>query len=181
MIYDEKQRLRQEMRQRIAAMTSEERAQASRLLRGRLLESEAWLGARTIFGFFPMSSEPDWLGDVWPGDKVLALPRIEGETMRFFRVRSRDDLVVGPFGIPQPAVGDEVTGGDLVLVPGVAFTRAGARLGRGKGFYDRWLEGRAVLKMGVCFSAQVVGDVPREGHDVRMDGVLTEVGVFAVE
>lgn len=180
MIYGEKQRLRQEMRQRIAAMPVEERARASALLRGRLLESEAWMAARTIFGFFPMSSEPDWLGDVWPGDKVLALPRIEGETMRFFRVRSRDDLVKGPFGIPQPALGDEVTEGDLVLVPGVAFTLAGGRLGRGKGFYDRWLEGRAALKMGVCFSGQVVEAVPREGHDVRMDAVVSDVGVFAV-
>ncbi len=68
-----------------------------------------------------------------------------------------------------------------MIVPGVAFTQAGARLGRGKGFYDRWLEGRGVFKLGVCFSAQVVEAVPREGHDVRMDGVVTEVGVFTVE
>lgn len=179
MIHSEKQRLRQEMRSSIAAMPMELCAHLSALLRGRLQECDAWVKARTIFGFFPMSSEPDWLGDVWPEDKILALPRIEGETMRFFRVRSRDDLVVGPFGILQPAVGEEITEGDLVIVPGVAFTRAGARLGRGKGFYDRWLEGRGVLKLGVCFSAQVVEAVPREGHDVRMDGVVTEVGVFS--
>ncbi len=114
MIHSEKQRLRQEMRSSIAAMPTELCTHLSALLRGRLQECDAWVEARTIFGFFPMSSEPDWLGDVWPEDKILALPRVEGETMRFFfRVRSRDDLVVGPFGILQPAVGEEITGETL--------------------------------------------------------------------
>jgi 5-formyltetrahydrofolate cyclo-ligase len=98
--------------------------------------------------------------------------------MEFVEVRDLDaDTVPGAFGIREP-VGD-VAGvtPDLVLVPGLAFTRDGARLGMGGGFYDRWAEANpGVRRVGVCFSAQVVGEVPREGHDVGVSVVVTEDG-----
>lgn len=63
---------------------------------------------------------------------------------------------------------------DAVVVPGVAFTKDGARMGRGKGFYDKYLsknEFRA-LKIGVCFKEQVLDGLPVEPHDVKMDVVI---------
>jgi 5-formyltetrahydrofolate cyclo-ligase len=65
---------------------------------------------------------------------------------------------------------------DLVLVPGIAFTRAGARIGRGAGFFDRFLAHRAAraIKIGIAFSFQIVESLPLERHDVRLDLVVSD-------
>ncbi len=68
---------------------------------------------------------------------------------------------------------------DLLLVPAVAFTRAGARLGRGGGFYDRLLaqKGPGTKAWGVCFEMQIVEAIPCEPHDREVDAIVTEVGI----
>ena len=62
---------------------------------------------------------------------------------------------------------------DLILVPGVAFDRDFYRLGQGGGYYDRLLSGTNAVKAGVCHDAALIGRVPREAHDIRMDAVIT--------
>lgn len=64
------------------------------------------------------------------------------------------------------------------LVPGLGFDRVGRRLGRGKGFYDRLLSGTQGPRIGVAFSWQLLPEIPAEAHDVRMNAVVTETGVF---
>jgi 5-formyltetrahydrofolate cyclo-ligase len=68
----------------------------------------------------------------------------------------------------------------VILVPGVAFTRAGARLGRGAGYYDRFLAGAdpAAVKVGLAFSSQIVPELPEEPFDVRLDRLVTESAVI---
>lgn len=63
---------------------------------------------------------------------------------------------------------------EWLLVPGVGFDLSGARLGRGKGFYDRYLENKDVLKIGLAWSEQLVEKIPMEQHDCRMDFIITE-------
>ena len=65
---------------------------------------------------------------------------------------------------------------DVIIVPGRAFSPDGVRLGRGRGYYDRYLsrEGFRALKIGVCFAEQLVGDIPSEEHDIRMDRIVSE-------
>ncbi len=63
---------------------------------------------------------------------------------------------------------------EWLLVPGVGFDLSGARLGRGKGFYDRYLEGKDVCKIGLAWSEQIVEKVPVEKHDSHMDFIITE-------
>ena len=66
---------------------------------------------------------------------------------------------------------------DLVIVPGLAFDPTGARLGRGKGYYDRWLGANPAVKtLGVCFSCQILEKLPAEPHDAHVDAILTEQG-----
>jgi len=67
---------------------------------------------------------------------------------------------------------------DLILVPGLAFSKDRHRLGRGGGFFDRLLAGRAAgaFKLGICFSFQVLESVPTESHDIVMDAVVTDDG-----
>lgn len=110
--------------------------------------------------------------------KKVAYPRVRENTMDFVEVSDRSHLAPGAFGILEPT-GSRVlplASLDLLVVPGVAFDLAGYRLGYGKGFYDRLLhhrEDRGVL-VGLCFELQMVGTLPAETHDVRMDLIVTE-------
>jgi 5-formyltetrahydrofolate cyclo-ligase len=96
---------------------------------------------------------------------------------------------VGPFlewchdrgietAVPEDAVGAEWP--DVVIVPGLAFTADGARLGQGGGWYDRFLADRdpnRCVTVGVCFAGQLVASLPTEPHDVKVDHVVTDAGV----
>ena len=84
-----------------------------------------------------------------------------------------------PAGIAEPDVDAEPCEPseiDLIVVPGTAFTQAGARMGRGRGYYDKYLSqpGFRGVKVGVCYAHQLVGELPVEPHDVFMDYVITD-------
>jgi 5-formyltetrahydrofolate cyclo-ligase len=71
----------------------------------------------------------------------------------------------------RPYAKDEISG---VLVPGLAFTTSGIRMGRGQGFYDRYLAGFKGQKVGVCFEVQIFSHLPTEAYDQKVDFILTE-------
>jgi len=100
------------------------------------------------------------------GDKIVAVVHDPGRA-----------LVAGAFGIPEPT-GDPVDPQeiDVVLVPGLAFTRDGRRLGQGGGFYDRFLPlvREDCVTVGVCFAEQIVDDLITEPHDRIVDLVITD-------
>ena len=108
--------------------------------------------------------------------KTVLLPRVVSDTdMELRRYTGRHDLQAGAFGIMEPtgALFTDYAAIDVAIVPGMAFDAAGHRLGRGKGYYDRFLSRiPQVYKIGLCFSWQIVGEVPCDAHDVVMDQVL---------
>jgi 5-formyltetrahydrofolate cyclo-ligase len=112
----------------------------------------------------------------------LALPvtpaRGSGAPLCFRRWRDGAALSRGAFGVPEPGPECETVEPDLLLVPLLAFDRAGRRLGYGQGHYDRTLCGlkarRPTLAIGVAFAAQEVTRVPTDPHDQLLDGVVTE-------
>jgi len=125
-------------------------------------------------------------------DSIVYLPRIDAAGSMYF-VRVRDDwgahVTSGPRGIIQPEEGYgepfvvPESGNVFVVVPGLAFDQNGQRLGRGAGYYDRLFSmpglERAV-KIGVCWSMQIVHTVPTDLHDVKMDWICYERGVMKV-
>ncbi|MEM6930658.1 MAG: 5-formyltetrahydrofolate cyclo-ligase [Myxococcota bacterium] len=98
-----------------------------------------------------------------------AIPRISGETM--VMVADRGLRIDGAFGVPT-CEGPEVEV-DVVIVPGLAFDAAGRRLGWGAGYYDRWLDGRDVIAVGLALDEAIVDEVPADRHDQRMHAILT--------
>ena len=116
----------------------------------------------------------------WAERKRILLPACcdqtgESEKLIFRIFDPAEALIPGAFGIPE-CRGDEVDPVeiDLMIVPGAAFDRTGNRLGRGKGFYDRFLSMHPnIYKTGVCFDYQLVEKVPAEAHDVRMNTVIS--------
>ena len=113
------------------------------------------------------------------GVEVVA-PRWNGETYDLVRLKGLDDksLRRGPMGIREPVDADIVAPREVSawIVPGLAFTRDGKRLGYGGGWYDRLLASapRDVVKIGVAYSFQIVGDLPVEPHDVLLTDVVDD-------
>lgn len=118
------------------------------------------------------------------------LPRVSSQGIMNF-IRIDGDWASGlerlPSGLVQPRDGyghaapSEIVERCVVLVPGLAFDAKGRRLGRGGGYYDRFLARESMqraVKVGVCFSVQIVSEVPVDRHDVLMDWVCHERGVL---
>lgn len=174
MIFREKQILRVEMKAVLGSLPG--KSAASARLRTVLDSCPIWQSARVVYGFWPLASEPDWLGSGSVGDKVLAFPTTAGSDLQFW---TGGVMEAGPHGVREPRNGHPAPAPDLVLVPALAYDRAGFRLGRGGGFYDRWLGGHPGVKtLGLAFACQVVENLPREEHDIRVDAVLTEDGLL---
>ena len=147
----------------------------------------------TILAYWPLPDEVDirpFIDSLIAQGKTVLLPKVTGtDTMELRRYTSPADLQEGAFHIMEP-VGEAFTDYkkiDVALVPGVAFDAAGHRLGRGKGYYDRFLSENIVPRtglqspstthhppriIGVCFPFQRVAEVPSEDHDVLMDEVI---------
>ena len=173
----DKSLLRREVRARLAVLGADEKRLRSQYICNEVKKHLAVSGARVVALFSPLGYEPD----IWPlveslaGTVSVVLPRVEGDVMNFY-VYDRNSMAVGSFGInePQNSVGIDAGEIDAVVVPGLAFTVDGARMGRGKGYYDKYLSQSefSALKIGVCYSEQLVPHIPVEPHDVPMDVVI---------
>lgn len=180
----DKSNLRARMRELIRAVTPEQRAAFSRSLCANAQARPLWQNFRAVLFFAPLPDEPDLtplLDAAWREGKTVTLPRYDSATGQYFAavIRSAADLSPGRFGVLEPASNcpsHSLNQLDLAFVPGVAFALNGARLGRGKGFYDRLLTGVRGHKCGVAYEVQVVAEVPEEPHDVRVDSILTPAG-----
>jgi 5-formyltetrahydrofolate cyclo-ligase len=112
------------------------------------------------------------------GGKKVYVPVIENEMIKVSRINSIEDLVPGKFGIPEPLPGERKYMGpeilDIVIVPGVCFTEKGLRLGRGGGYYDRFLKKieKKTRIIGICYKNQIAKKIPSCEHDHQVDEVI---------
>lgn len=151
----------------------------SEVIQRRLEETEVFRGASCVALYNAIAGEVQTVGllERWYEKKQILLPRVVGEDLSFCTYKGVDSLKVGAFGIMEPdgletevAVSDI----DLVIVPGVAFDRGLNRLGRGGGYYDRWLSSLDVPTVGLCFDFQLMDTIPTEPFDKKMDMIITE-------
>lgn len=116
--------------------------------------------------------------------KEISYPRVVKRHLEFFRVGSLSDLSPGSYEIPEPAgslerVAPELF--DLIVMPGVAFDLRGARLGYGKGYYDRALKGVRCKIAALAYDFQVLNErIPVEPHDVLVNVIVTEKRIIEV-
>lgn len=143
----------------------------------------AWLAerpARIIAAFSALPGEPDLLPLLTAlSGRRWVLPRVAGSEL-VFHFSGASELQAGSFGIGEPpddAPSCPAGGIELILCPGMAFSHAGVRLGRGKGFYDRALAGTEAIRVGVCFREQVLPALPADPHDQPMHFLATPDGV----
>jgi 5-formyltetrahydrofolate cyclo-ligase len=177
----EKKTLRSAIRKELAPPGPE----TSLAIRTRLTALDCWRTARTIFSYHPLKDEVNLLPLLEEQrTKEWIFPRINGESLSLHRWTPDAPWLKGSFDIhePDPAHWAEVDIEtiDLVLIPGIAFDRSGGRLGRGKGFYDRLLssQGFRAIKIGIVSELCLFQKIPTESHDIRMDLVITESGIY---
>lgn len=154
-----------------------------------LVSTEEFSCADKILLYFPVKSEADPLPIfeiAKEQDKKIAFPKCNKNdlTMKFFEVCSRNDLIPGAYNIPEPNGDtgelscDERT---LCIVPALLYSRDGHRLGWGKGYYDRFLADFDGITVGFTYDAFVVDELPCTEHDVALDMIITEKGVYRCE
>jgi 5-formyltetrahydrofolate cyclo-ligase len=178
-----KRALRSELIAHRARLGGDERAARSREIAARILEVPAFREATLVALYAALGTEVD------PGEIArrvrVAFPRVVpgGDRRLAFALCAPEALVRGPLGAAEPPAGAlAVDPRELacVVMPGVAFSEDGVRLGRGGGYYDATLrELRGVTRIGLAFDAQLVPTLPREPHDATMDAVVTESRVLA--
>ena len=177
-----KQELRKLIAQRKATHTLEQRRKLSEEVCRRVLSSPWWTAAQTILLYHALADEVDTTQLIEAGHKAgkqILLPVVIGDELELRQYNGPETMRKGAFGILEPT-GNPIPPSQykciqLAIIPGVAFDKAGHRLGRGKGYYDRLLpQLTATHKLGICWGFQLLDLIPAEAHDVKMDEVISQ-------
>ena len=173
-----KKAVRQMVRAEIAKLSEDAKRALSDSIFDAVYRLNEVQSASTIALFVSLADEPqsaNIIAKLSPSKRIV-VPRIEGDEMEFYDISA--GLERGAFNIMEPIATTPIEPSeiDVMVVPGVAFTRNGARCGRGKGFYDKYISRRGfrAYTIGVCYPCQVVEALPSEPHDKVIDEVIYE-------
>lgn len=182
-ISEVKKALRAQMREALAELSEEERAESDRILLDRFLAHPKLAQAQTVLLYYGVGTEihtAPLIDALLAQGKTVCLPRcLPGHKMQAHRITGEADLVPDKYQIPAPRPdAPEVAREDidLILVPGLCFDSRGTRLGQGGGYYDRYLEDYEGATIGLCREDFFQINLPREPLDVWVQTVLTEEG-----
>ena len=176
-----KKDLRELMRQKLRVQKAEDLQAWSEAVIDRIEQLHCFRHARVVMLYYPVHHEIDLrpLLDKYKDEKVILLPVTHRDHIELRQYVGKENLTKGHYGIPTPQTATYRGVPDLVIVPGLAFDKDLVRMGRGKGYYDRFLRKLGkVTKVGVCYDFQVSDDVPWSWHDVRMDKVITPSATY---
>lgn len=175
---EEKKILRRLIRSRKAEMSEEQKLSAATMISSRIESLPEFAEAWTVLAYCALPDEVATAGFIarWCGHKRIVLPVVKGDALEL-RLYDPSKLRPGYKGILEPSDDAEVIDPadiDLAIIPGMAFDSSGHRLGRGGGFYDRLIPQLHCPLVGICFSCQLVPDVPVEPFDRTLDIVISE-------
>lgn len=184
------------MKQLLSCITPESRAKQSQAVTSKVLQNEAFRQAQRVSIYLSTSDELDTteiICEMFRLEKMVFVPSYQGTKMKMVRLRDigeYEKLPLTKWNIKQPdfkeSREDAMTNGqgiDLFIVPGVAFTRSGNRMGHGMGYYDKYLTQHAekyphkkINIMALALNEQIVDtdELPMDDHDVRLQFVVTE-------
>jgi 5-formyltetrahydrofolate cyclo-ligase len=184
---------RKKIQEILQNMSSEDIQKKSALISRSLFQTEWWNEANIVLGFCSIEGEVETeeiIKTAIAEAKMVVVPRVQGKALIFHQIRDLDneeDFVLSDWGIKEPCEFLPVLDPSgiphhtcLIVTPGLAFGRKKHRLGRGGGFYDRFLsqirqcDRLNIFAIGVCFSEQLLQHIPTGDHDQPVDGVITE-------
>ena len=174
----DKKELRAQIRALKRAMTEEQIVQSSARLGELFVQTAQYKQAKTIYGYLPYKQEVrtvPMLEQALRDGKKVAVPKCYGDEMRFIYMDDLSKVEAGYANIPEPIADDPVADDKtaLVLMPGMAFTKNGDRMGYGGGFYDKFLAAEPDHPtVALCYAFQMVESLPTEEYDIPVDCVL---------
>ena len=174
----DKKELRRVIREQKKAMTEADIVSAGERLAEKFYACPQYAAAKTIYGYLPYNQEVrivPMLERALRDGKRVAVPKVYGDEMRFIYMEDLSLVEKSDMGIPEPVadgpIGDDPTA--LVLMPGLAFTVNGDRMGYGGGYYDKFLAAEpGHPTVALCYAFQMVEELPTQDHDIPVDLVL---------
>ena len=169
-----KQRMRELLIQKRRMLSADERRALSDSILSQLERMQCFREAKTVLLYYPKNNEVD----VLPlfkrhKDKTLLLPVSHRKYMTANPFEGNDKMHRGKFGIPEPTTDPYIGDIDLIIVPAVAFDKQGYRLGRGGGYYDRFIKKQPhATLIGVGYDFQLVDEVPTQRHDQKVHRII---------
>ncbi len=184
-----KSALRQLMQQKRQEISENSLEHISREMLSHLLKSPLYQDAGRIFLYASSFGEvpsDNWLSFFWEAGKTTCFPRCQGKGIMDFYPAERADfpLLPGFKGIREPAGNTPLfpEKNDLLLIPGLTFSRKGARLGYGGGYYDRYLSTHPLgWRIGIVPSQWMISSLPTDIYDMPMQFLLTEKSLFPIK
>lgn len=179
-----KKQIRIEILQKRRALSENLRQQYSRKIIGEFVRSKEFEQADVVFCYVSTEDEVSTkklLEYILASGKRVAVPKVLApHEMEFYEIHGLDELERGFKGILEPKVTVKAEAEyGVVVVPGVTFDRLGKRLGYGGGFYDTYLQKHPeYIRVAFAFSMQMTEKIPTESHDISMDFIYTEKGVY---
>lgn len=193
----DKQELRKEIRNRKRQFSQDQLGELSLSAISKLRKHPKVMAAHTLLLYYSLPDEVnthEWIDElVAEGKRVLLPVVVNDKDMVIREYTGKHDLAEGSFHIMEP-IGklfpeEKYTEIEVAIIPGMSFDDTGHRLGRGKGYYDRFLtklrgleenhcerkeaDGTEVYKIGICFGFQKLQEIPFENHDILVDEVTT--------
>jgi len=175
-IDEEKKRIRFDIKHLKENLSNEEKEKAATEVFAKIEAISEFNQAKTILIYWATPDElptQDFIKK-WKDEKLIILPSIKGRKLKLKRYTSDANMIQHTLGIWEPNLTETFEGNiDLVVVPGVAFDTKKNRLGRGKGYYDRFFKKKRTIKIGVGFDFQLINSVPVNSWDKRLDMIIT--------
>ena len=187
-LHNEKANLRSNIRTILSVMDVQERSMASKSIINHIIQNPLFINCNAMFAYMPLNTEVDTklLIDIALAQgKRVALPRCKKDgSLDFHWIESQyiNSLKKGPYALYEPSVdlplAIPIPERTIILVPAFAYTPLGIRVGKGKGYYDRFLATLepGPLTVGLCFEKQLLHEIPSDTHDMVVNAVVTENG-----
>lgn len=180
-----KQDLKKQILSQREELTLQQVEQCSRAIFGSVFELDCYSEARNVFIYNSFKTEVSTRSAInrMLREKNVFLPKIAADDkMVAVRVTENTEFTLSKYGILEPADGEETDKEeiDLCITPGIVFDKFGGRKGYGKAYYDIFLRGTSIYKLGVCYDFQLVDFIPVDLLDVNMDMVVTEKRIIVI-
>lgn len=175
-IRSEKNIIREEVKAAKKNLTEELKEHQAEAVYIKIERMNEFINAKTVLMYWSMNDELPTHKFIkkWSQSKTILLPVVKGDHMAIRPFKTVDNLMSGSFKIMEPMHShDYMKLVDLVIVPGVAFDRKKRRLGRGKGYYDRYFKNKHITKWGIGFDFQLYETIPSASFDIQMNRIIT--------
>lgn len=175
-VVSEKGKIRDYIRQRKHTITDTDKAIDAQRVFDKIELMPEFEEAQTILLYWSMPDELPTHNFIvkWSKRKQILLPVVKDDDMLIKPFLNKEELKRSTYGVWEPDSQKEYMNKiDLVIVPGIAFDKHKSRLGRGKGYYDRFFLNKGIIKIGVGFDFQLLETIPTQQFDIKMNKIIT--------